>query len=104
MALDPARSLPRQDLGYVVAVRVEFFRAEFHGRQQSVWEATRGKRTHVPGTVMAANKEIPHDLAQYVIEAATAVYQRRESLRGLKLTAAPPALRHFTAQFAELGS
>jgi hypothetical protein len=54
-----------------VAVRVEFFKGESHGRRQVVWEATRGKRTRVPGTVMAANKDIPHDLAQYVIEAAT---------------------------------
>jgi hypothetical protein len=53
------------------AVRVEFFKAESHGRQLAAWQATRGKRTRVPGTVMAENKGIPHDLAQYVIEAAT---------------------------------
>jgi hypothetical protein len=56
---------------YDLAVRVEFFKAESHGRPQAAWEATRGKRTRVPGTVMAASKGIPHDLAQYVIEAAT---------------------------------
>ena len=52
-------------------MRVEFFKVDSHGRQLSAWEATRGKRTRVPGTVMAAGKGIPHDLAQYVIEAAT---------------------------------
>lgn len=50
---------------------MEFFKLEFHGRQQSAWKATRGKRTRIPGTVMAQGKGIPHDLAQYVIEAAT---------------------------------
>lgn len=44
---------------------------EVHGRQQSAWRATRGKRTRIPGTVMAGGRGIPHDLAQYVIEAAT---------------------------------
>ncbi len=44
---------------------------ESHGRPQSAWQATRGKRTKIPGTVMAGGKGIPHDLAQYVIEAAT---------------------------------
>jgi hypothetical protein len=52
-------------------MRVEFFKVDLHGRPQSAWEATRGKRTRVPGTIMAAGKGIPHDLAQYIIEAAT---------------------------------
>jgi hypothetical protein len=56
---------------YVVRVRVDFFKAESHGRPRVVWEATRGKRTRIPGTTMAGNKGIPHDLGQYVIEAAT---------------------------------
>jgi hypothetical protein len=56
---------------YALAVHVEFFKTESHGRQGVAWEATRGKRTRIPGNVMAANKVIPHDLAQYVIEAAT---------------------------------
>jgi hypothetical protein len=52
-------------------VRVEFVRFERHGRCGCSWTAVRGKRTVVPGTAMAAGKGIPHDLAQYVIEAAT---------------------------------
>jgi hypothetical protein len=37
-----------------------------------VWEARIGKRTRVPGSLMALPKAgLPHDLAQYVIEAAT---------------------------------
>jgi hypothetical protein len=52
-------------------VRVEFYKSENHGRQLSGWDATRGKRTKVPGTVMAAGRGIPHDLAQYIIEAST---------------------------------
>ena len=62
--LRPARS-------YDWGMRVEFYNAESHGRPQSAWVATRGKRTRIPGTVMAKSKLIPHDLAQYVIEAAT---------------------------------
>ena len=58
-------------LRYIVGVRVDFFKAESHGRPGVVWEATRGKRTRIPGTTMAGNKGIPHDLGQYVIEAAT---------------------------------
>jgi hypothetical protein len=34
------------------------------------WDVTRNKRTRVPGTTMVAGKCIPHDLAQYVIEAS----------------------------------
>jgi hypothetical protein len=56
---------------YDCIVRVEFYKLEAHGRQRSAWDATRGKRTRVPGTIMAGAKGIPHDLAQYVIEAAT---------------------------------
>ena len=51
-------------------MRVEFFKPN-EKRRLCAWEATRGKRTVVPGTVMAAGASIPHDLAQYVIEAAT---------------------------------
>jgi hypothetical protein len=52
-------------------MRVEFYKIESHGRWSAAWEATRGKRTRVPGTVMAAGVGIPHDLAQYVIEAGS---------------------------------
>jgi hypothetical protein len=50
---------------------VEFYKQGANGRRLAGWEATRGKRTRIPGTVMAEGKSIPHDLAQYVIEAAT---------------------------------
>jgi hypothetical protein len=51
-------------------MRVEFFKpSEKHAL--CAWEAFRGKRTVVPGTVMAAGASLAHDLAQYVIEAAT---------------------------------
>jgi hypothetical protein len=50
---------------------VEFYKLESHGRPLAAWNATRGKRTKIPGTIMARGKGIPHDLAQYVIEAAT---------------------------------
>jgi hypothetical protein len=52
-------------------VHVEFYKMETHERRLSAWEATRSKRTKVPGTVMAEGKTIPHDLAQFVIEAST---------------------------------
>lgn len=38
----------------------------------------------------------------YVIEAASEVFQQRETLRGLRIVEAPPALRHFTAKFEEV--
>jgi hypothetical protein len=51
-------------------VRVEFYKRDNKGRVVAGWDATRNKRTRVPGTTMAAGKSIPHDLAQYVIEAS----------------------------------
>jgi hypothetical protein len=55
----------------VTVVQVEFAKCERNGRCSCPWEAVRGKRTLVPGAVMAVGKGLPHDLAQYVIEAAT---------------------------------
>jgi hypothetical protein len=37
------------------------------------WTAVRGRRTVVAGSVMAAGRDIPHDLAQYVVEAALGI-------------------------------
>jgi hypothetical protein len=51
-------------------VRVEFYKPS-EKRDLCTWQAYRGKRTVVPGPQMAAGKTIPHDLAQYVIEAGT---------------------------------
>jgi len=52
-------------------MRVEFTKHEKNGRVACAWTATRGKRTEVPGSYMPAGKDIPHDLGQYVVEAAT---------------------------------
>lgn len=38
----------------------------------------------------------------YVIEAATELYQQRDQLRPLAIVEEPPSLRHFTARFREL--
>ncbi len=38
----------------------------------------------------------------YVVEAVVEVYRMRETLRGLRIVEAPPALRHFTAKFEEV--
>lgn len=38
----------------------------------------------------------------YVIEAIAEIFPRRRAIRGLRITQAPPVLRHFTAQFAEV--
>ena len=51
-------------------VRVEFVKLDNKGRGGCRWDAVRGKRTRVPGTSMAVGRDIPHDLAQYIIEAA----------------------------------
>jgi tryptophanase len=37
----------------------------------------------------------------YVVEACAAVYEKRSSLRGLRIVNDPPFLRHFTAEFEE---
>jgi tryptophanase len=39
----------------------------------------------------------------YVVEVCTAVAERRDELRGLRMTYEPPALRHFTARFEWIG-
>src|SRR6516165_475784 len=38
----------------------------------------------------------------YVVEATIEIFRQREQLRGLRITAEPEALRHFTAQFEEV--
>lgn len=38
----------------------------------------------------------------YVIEAIIELYQKRDTIRGLRIVEEPPVLRHFTAQFAEV--
>jgi hypothetical protein len=51
-------------------MRVEFYRND--EARIAGWDAYLGKRTHVPGSMMALGRgEISHDLAQYVIEATT---------------------------------
>ncbi len=40
----------------------------------------------------------------YVVEAAEAVFARRQALAGMRMTNDPPYLRHFTAQFEEVRS
>ncbi|HUL44638.1 MAG TPA: tryptophanase [Bacteroidota bacterium] len=40
----------------------------------------------------------------YVVEAVVEVYQRRSSLRGMKITFEAPMLRHFTARFEQLAA
>jgi tyrosine phenol-lyase len=37
----------------------------------------------------------------YTVEATIEVFEQRDSIRGLTIVEAPPALRHFTARFAE---
>lgn len=55
-------------------MRVDFYRDD--EARVSRWEAVRGRRTRIPGTVMGLGRGvISHDLAQFVIEAATG-YQR----------------------------
>ncbi|RLB46356.1 MAG: tyrosine phenol-lyase [Deltaproteobacteria bacterium] len=38
----------------------------------------------------------------YVIEALVEVHQKRSSIKGMQIVEQPPALRHFTARFAEM--
>ena len=51
-------------------VQVEFYRDD--ESRVTGWHAVRGQRTRIPGTVMALGRgDISHDLAQYIVEAAT---------------------------------
>ena len=52
-------------------MQVTFRKHEDNGRRACSWEATRAKRTCVPGPYMAVGRDLPHDLGQYVVEAAT---------------------------------
>jgi hypothetical protein len=53
-------------------VRVVFTKIEDKGRRMCQWDAVRTKGIRVPGTLMGAGgTDLPHDLNQYVIEAAT---------------------------------
>ena len=45
-----------------------------------------------------------NDHIRYVGVALDRLYQKRDSLKGLKIIKEPPYLRHFTAQFAEIDS
>jgi hypothetical protein len=51
-------------------VRVAFVRHTEKGRIACSWTAVRG-RTKVPGSYMPAGRDVPHDVLQYVVEAAT---------------------------------
>lgn len=53
------------------AVHVDFTKIEDKGRRMCRWEAVRNRGIRVPGTLMGVADDLPHDLAQYVIEAAT---------------------------------
>lgn len=55
-------------------MRVSFFKHD-DAKRICAWEAVRGRRTRVPGTLMGYGAGLPHDLAQYVVEAATG-YER----------------------------
>jgi hypothetical protein len=51
-------------------VQVALYKTEQKGRRACGWEALR--ETHaVPGAYMGVDNRIPHDLAQFVIEAET---------------------------------
>lgn len=51
-------------------MNVRFTKHNKNGRVACSWVARRG-RTVIPGPYMPAGKDLPHDLGQYVVEAAT---------------------------------
>jgi len=55
---------------YARAVQVVFY---VHDPVKRIvgWEARLGKRRRVPGSLMGYGRDVPHDLVQYVVEAAT---------------------------------
>ena len=54
-------------------MHVDFVKIEEKGRRMVRWDAVRNRTIKVPGTLMGVghSDDLPHDLAQYVIEAAT---------------------------------
>ena len=52
-------------------MRVAFAKGEDKGRRWSTWEAVRAKRTRIVSVPSGVGNDIPHDLAQFVIEAST---------------------------------
>jgi tryptophanase len=73
---------------------VMFGRTDASG--QAIRPAMELVRLAVPRRVYTRNH------LSYVVEAAIELFDRRHSLRGLRITEAPPALRHFTAKFEEV--
>jgi tyrosine phenol-lyase len=66
-----------------------------------------GGGDHPPPNMELVRLAIPRRVytqshVDYVIECATELYAARDELRGLRIVSEPPALRHFTAKFAEL--
>ena len=59
---------------------------------------------HIPPNMELVRMAIPRRVytkshMEYIAEAVTEVYSKRDSLRGMKITYEPPLLRHFTAKF-----
>ncbi|MCU1485281.1 MAG: hypothetical protein JWN67_2027 [Actinomycetia bacterium] len=52
-------------------MQVAFRRHTEKGRVACSWDAVRGARTRIPGSYMPAGVDVPHDVLQYVVEAAT---------------------------------
>lgn len=67
------RPPPPGAVGTVDGVQVTFRKLDTKGRTLCRWDAVRNRRVRVPGTTMGAGdgSTLPHDLTQYVIEAAT---------------------------------
>jgi len=54
-------------------MRVEFTKHTKGDRVACSWVATPAKRKGVPGSYMPAGRDLPHDLGQYVVEAAAGI-------------------------------
>jgi tryptophanase len=66
-----------------------------------------GGEGHEPPAMELVRLAIPRRVytqshVDYVLEACKQLYEKRESLRGLRITNDPPFLRHFTATFEEI--
>ena len=63
--------------------------------------------SETPGPMELVRLAIPRRVytqshIDYVIEAIAELYEQHDTLKGLRITEEPPALRHFTAKFAEV--
>jgi hypothetical protein len=89
-------------------MEVSFFKHD-EAKRICGWEALRGKRARVPGALMGYGTGLPHDLAQYIVEAAMdyergfwGLVARGATFRSMRRRSTKPGRRVIATHRAEL--